>query len=65
MFQPEILVCIHPVLVHDELNRGITRLGRESVSWLHVALTHRVWSSAAESSCSVHPVPNQEDKPGL
>ena len=40
MYQPEILVCSHLVLVHDELNRGFTRLGRKSVPWLHVALTH-------------------------
>ena len=40
LYQPEILVCLHPILVHHELNRGVTRLGCESVSWFHVTLTH-------------------------
>ena len=61
--EPEVLVLPHLVLVHDQLNRRISRLRSEPVSWFHVSLTHRVGGSTAESSRSVHPVPNQENKP--
>ena len=60
---PEVLVCAHLVLVHDQLNRRISRLRSEPVSWFHVSLTHRVGGSTAESSRSVDPVPNQENEP--
>ena len=63
LYSPEVLVCAHLVLVHDQLNRRIPRLRSKPVSWFHVSLTHRVGSSTAESSRSVHPVPNQENEP--
>ena len=61
--EPEVLVLPHLVLVHDQLNRRVSRLAGKAMSGFHVTLTHRVRSSAAESSCSAHPVPHQEKEP--